>query len=88
MNFQRPFDFGDDVSDPNYAHTLRALEGRRGQGSMQITPPSSGGPDGMDADDSGDVFLKIAREESARRAADENYPDETQSTIVSLVSDI
>jgi hypothetical protein len=49
----------------------------------QMTPPTSGRREVFESDDSGDVFLKIAREEGARRNANENPPDETQSSVVS-----
>ncbi|KAI0010137.1 hypothetical protein F4779DRAFT_323496 [Xylariaceae sp. FL0662B] len=81
----RAYDVGDDYGDSNHRdRTLRALEGRRsGDASHMITPPDSAGerPDG---DDSGDLFLKIAREDPSRRVADRNGAyGETQSAIVS-----
>ena len=62
---------------------MRALEGRRFDDASQITPPDSAG-DRPDGDDSGDLFLKIAREDSSRRGIDSNgnYGD-NQSAIVS-----
>ncbi|KAI1312162.1 hypothetical protein F5Y03DRAFT_265936 [Xylaria venustula] len=66
----RNIDGGDDHGDSNHRdRTLRALEGRRGDEAMQWTPPDSAGerPDG---DDSGDLFLKIAREDPSQRTID------------------
>ena len=85
MDFrQRQFDFGDDVADPNYDHTLRALEGRGDVDAGQVTSPTSGRYFRQDSDDSGDVFMKIAGEEPARRQVDEEFTDETRSTVVSF----
>ncbi|KAI0419940.1 hypothetical protein F5X98DRAFT_48424 [Xylaria grammica] len=66
----RNYDDGDDFGDSNHRdRTLRALEGRRGDEAMQWTPPDSTGerPDG---DDTGDLFLRIAREDSGQRNTD------------------
>ncbi|KAI0400994.1 hypothetical protein F4802DRAFT_461804 [Xylaria palmicola] len=65
----RSFDRGDEYGDSNDPdRTLRALD-IRGEEYMQWTPPDSAGerPDG---DDSGDPFLKIAREDSSQRPVD------------------
>ncbi|KAI1353056.1 hypothetical protein F5Y01DRAFT_66961 [Xylaria sp. FL0043] len=70
LRTSRNLDGGDDYGDSNHRdRTLRALEGRRGDEVMQWTPPDSAGerPDG---DDSGDLFLKIAREDSSQRTPD------------------
>lgn len=75
---------GDDYGDSNHRdRTLRALEGRRFDDASQLTPPDSAG-DRPDGDDSGDLFLKIAREDPSRRGTDGNgnYGD-NQSAIVS-----
>ncbi|KAI1429233.1 hypothetical protein F5Y12DRAFT_782002 [Xylaria sp. FL1777] len=57
LRTSRNYDGGDDY------------EGRRGDEVMQWTPPDSAGerPDG---DDTGDLFLKIAREDASQRTAD------------------
>ncbi|KAK2011457.1 hypothetical protein LZ32DRAFT_586602 [Colletotrichum eremochloae] len=62
----RSFDFGDESADSNQRdRTLRALEGRRDDDYSQMTPPLS-----ADADDTtGDVFMKIARQEPTRRGS-------------------
>ncbi|KAI1281360.1 hypothetical protein F5Y07DRAFT_386707 [Xylaria sp. FL0933] len=58
LRTSRNLDGGDDSGDSNHRdRTLRALEGRRGDER----------PDG---DDSGDLFLKIAREDSSQRTPD------------------
>ncbi|KAH9898889.1 hypothetical protein F4778DRAFT_174166 [Xylariomycetidae sp. FL2044] len=77
----RPYDYGDDWTDSNHRdRTLRALEGRRGDDTSQITPPDSAGGR-LDSDDSGDVFLRIAREEPPRRAGDGNGGGDNHSAI-------
>lgn len=81
----RFYDFGDDVNDPNHDHTLRALEGRSDQDFLHRSPTSSARHNALDNEDTGDVFLKIAREESSRRVTDNALPDETQNTVVSPV---
>ncbi|KAI0131681.1 hypothetical protein F4776DRAFT_154758 [Hypoxylon sp. NC0597] len=78
----RGYEGSDDYGDSNHRdRTLRALEGRRFDDASQITPPDSAG-DRPDGDDSGDLFLKIAREDSSRRGIDSNgnYGD-NQSAI-------
>jgi len=80
----RQYDMGgDDVADSNHLdRTLRALEGRPDDDMGQITPPDSAAHERSDGDDSGDVFLKIAREES-RRGNDESLGLEEAGTTVS-----
>ncbi|KAI0200425.1 hypothetical protein F4808DRAFT_159524 [Astrocystis sublimbata] len=73
----RPYDSGDDYGDGNHLdRTLRALEGRRGDDAMQWTPPDSA-TERPEGDDSGDLFLKIAREDSFQRTGDagKNFAD-------------
>ncbi|KAI0857243.1 hypothetical protein F4860DRAFT_490415, partial [Xylaria cubensis] len=66
----RAYDGGDDYADGNHRdRTLRALEGKRGDEVMQWTPPDSA-TERPDGDDSGDLFLKIAREDSSQRISD------------------
>ncbi|KAI9166840.1 tRNA 2'-phosphotransferase 1 [Paramyrothecium foliicola] len=84
LNFStRPYDSTDETSDLNHDHTLRALEGRPEPDSTQSSPPPPVRPtqarrDTLNDDDTGDVFLKIAREENpARQVADVNTPGET-----------
>ncbi|KAF7551579.1 hypothetical protein G7Z17_g4926 [Cylindrodendrum hubeiense] len=77
----RNYDFGDDPLDSSYDRTLRALEGRADRDFPPSATSGSGRRDTLDGDDTGDVFLKIAREESSRRLPDENLPDETQSVV-------
>ncbi|KAG7137133.1 hypothetical protein HYQ45_018871 [Verticillium longisporum] len=80
---------GDDYSytDSNQRdRTLRALEGRPDDEMIHdTTPPDSARRDHLvDGDDTtGDVFMKIAREEPRRRAADENSSAEDPRTVTS-----
>ncbi|KAI0845160.1 hypothetical protein F5Y00DRAFT_273225 [Daldinia vernicosa] len=68
----RGYEGSEDSGDSNHRdRTLRALEGRRFDDESQITPPDSAG-DRPDGDESGDLFLKIAREDSSRRGAETN----------------
>ncbi|KAJ3942360.1 uncharacterized protein N0V96_007858 [Colletotrichum fioriniae] len=80
----RSFDFGDDYADSNQRdRTLRALEGRRDDDYSQMTPPLS-----ADADDTtGDVFMKIARQEPTRRGSKEVAPAEQPSAISFAMDD-
>ena len=79
MKSARAYDAGSDLSDSTHRdRSLRALEGRH-----DWTPPDSA-VDRGETDDSGDVFLKIARED--QRRADENGAQmETQSAVVSTL---
>ncbi|EEY22729.1 conserved hypothetical protein [Verticillium alfalfae VaMs.102] len=78
---------GDDYSytDSNQRdRTLRALEGRPDDEMIHdTTPPDSARRDHLvDGDDTtGDVFMKIAREEPRRRAADETSSAEDPRTV-------
>ncbi|KAL2213677.1 hypothetical protein CC79DRAFT_74184 [Sarocladium strictum] len=80
MNFSRPFEFPGDVDDPTHDHTLRALEGRRESDGQMTLPPSGAGADGG-ADDEGDMFLRIARQESSNRFREGNDYDDNQSSV-------
>ncbi|WQF76070.1 hypothetical protein CDEST_01084 [Colletotrichum destructivum] len=77
----RSFDFGDDLVDSNQRdRTLRALEGRRDDDYSQMTQPLS-----TDADDTtGDVFMKIARQEPTRRGSGDVAPAEQPSAITRI----
>jgi len=79
-----PYDDGDDVSDPNHRdRTLRALEGRAPDDDyLQMTPPDSAEP-APDAENTADIFMRIAREDSTRRVADDARPAEEQIGTVS-----
>lgn len=79
----RYYDFGDDGPDSNHDQTLRALEGRADHEVLHSAPAFSSRHDAFDNDDTGDVFLKIAREEASRRQPDEQPADETRSVVVS-----
>lgn len=81
----RIYDMGDDPADSSHDRTLRALEGRFDDDddhAAQMATPTANRRDPFDNDDTGDVFLKIAREESSRRKADDYIPSETQSVVV------
>ncbi|KAH8175813.1 LPXTG-motif cell wall anchor domain protein [Sarocladium implicatum] len=80
MNFSRPFDAAADVEDPTHDHTLRALEGRRESDGQMTLPPSGYAAEGT-ADDEGDMFLRIARQETANRAREGQEFDDSQSSV-------
>ncbi|KAL2693981.1 hypothetical protein Neosp_000551 [[Neocosmospora] mangrovei] len=77
----RYYDFGDDGPDSNHDQTLRALEGRADHEVLRSAPAFSSRHDAFDNDDTGDVFLKIAREEASRRQPEEQPADETRSVV-------
>ncbi|KAG7146013.1 hypothetical protein HYQ46_005205 [Verticillium longisporum] len=83
---------GDDYSytDSNQRdRTLRALEGRPDDEMIHdTTPPDSARRDHLvDGDDTtGDVFMKIAREEPRRRAADENSGPANRHSSHSIIA--
>ncbi|TDZ39745.1 hypothetical protein CTRI78_v010452 [Colletotrichum trifolii] len=79
----RSFDFGDDYADSNQRdRTLRALEGRADDDYRRVTPPHSADHTGTDGDDTtGDVFMKIARQEPTRRGSGDVAPAEDSSAI-------
>ena len=72
MNLRSPRGYDDEPSNGNHRdQTLRALEGRQDDdATIRWVPPSAGSADRPDADDdSGDVFLKMAREEPEGKRA-------------------
>ncbi|CAH0049312.1 unnamed protein product [Clonostachys solani] len=82
MNYKGQFyESGDESNESSHDYTLRALEGRSAQPQdrVEITPPMSAKHDTSDADDGGDVFLKIAREESMRRTSNRRVTEDIQS---------
>ncbi|KPM43481.1 hypothetical protein AK830_g3045 [Neonectria ditissima] len=81
----RIYDYEDDPLDSNHDRTLRALEGRSDQDFLTSATSVSGRREALDGDDTGDVFLKIAQEESRRRLPEQQLSDEPQS-VVSRVS--
>jgi hypothetical protein len=75
MNYNsRGYDAEDRYIDSTDDHTLRALDG---DFFDQRSPPTS--RHGINGDDTGDVFLKIASEEAARNSGIENSNDRTTS---------
>jgi hypothetical protein len=72
----------DGSSDPNHRdRTLRTLEGRTDDDYAHITPPDSAvaTPD----DNTADIFMRIAREDSAQRSLDDG---DEHSAVVSDTS--
>lgn len=85
MNYKsRPYGAGDDGADPSYEHTFRAADaGRYGSEGLNAILSSSR-QRGFNGDDTGDVFLKIAREEPTGRTLDENLMDDNPSTTTTV----
>jgi hypothetical protein len=84
MNSRPRFhDSGDEDDDTNHDRTLRALEGRSDDEALRSAPVSSR-RGAFDNEDTGDVFLKIAREETSQRQTDEQPSDDNRSVVVSL----
>ncbi|WZH44793.1 hypothetical protein QYS62_005821 [Fusarium acuminatum] len=82
MNSRPRFhDSGDEVDDTNHDRTLRALEGRSDDNALHSAPPSAGRRGAFDNEDTGDVFLKIAREESSQRQTDEQTSEDNRSVV-------
>ncbi|KAF5019362.1 hypothetical protein F66182_8630 [Fusarium sp. NRRL 66182] len=82
MNSRSRFhDFGDDVEDADHDRTLRALEGREDNDVLHSEPAYSSRRDVLDNDDTGDVFLKIAREEASRRQPSDQPSDDNRSVV-------
>ncbi|KAI1661564.1 hypothetical protein F4813DRAFT_385243 [Daldinia decipiens] len=87
LRSMRGYEGSEDSGDSNHRdRTLRALEGRRFDDESQITSLDSSARDRPDGDDSGDLFLKIAREDPSRRGAEanRNYGD-NQSALSRVV---
>ncbi|KAF5529348.1 hypothetical protein FMEXI_14202 [Fusarium mexicanum] len=82
MNSRPRFhDSGDEVEDANHDRTLRALEGRGNDDALRSAPLASSRRGAFDNEDTGDVFLKIAREESSQRQTDEQSQEDTRSVV-------
>ncbi|RGP80645.1 hypothetical protein FLONG3_1249 [Fusarium longipes] len=81
MNSRPRFlDSGDEDEDTNHDRTLRALEGRSDDDALRSAPASSR-RGAFDNEDTGDVFLKIAREETTQRQTDEQPSDDNRSVV-------
>ncbi|KAM0240969.1 hypothetical protein ACHAPO_001771 [Fusarium lateritium] len=81
MNSRPRFhDSGDEDDDTNHDRTLRALEGRSDDEALRSAPISSR-RGAFDNEDTGDVFLKIAREETSQRQTDEQPSDDNRSVV-------
>ncbi|GJN77496.1 hypothetical protein PLIIFM63780_000987 [Purpureocillium lilacinum] len=84
MNFRpRPYDLGDDSARGTIDNTLRALEGRYSDDSRRSSTLSPGRQNSSPGnfDDTGDIFLRIARDEPSHRPGDESVPDDVQSSV-------
>ncbi|KAL4726467.1 hypothetical protein ACLX1H_007149 [Fusarium chlamydosporum] len=82
MNSRPRFqDSGDEDDDTNHDRTLRALEGRSDDDALRSAPVSSSRRGAFDNEDTGDVFLKIAREETSQRQKDEQTSDDNRSVV-------
>ncbi|KAK2935928.1 hypothetical protein FoTM2_003871 [Fusarium oxysporum f. sp. vasinfectum] len=82
MNSRPRFhDSGDEVEDTNHDRTLRALEGRGNDDALRSAPITSSRRGAFDNEDTGDVFLKIAREEASQRQTDEQPQEDTRSVV-------
>lgn len=82
MNSRPRFhDSGDEVEDTNHDRTLRALEGRGNDDALRSAPLASSRRGAFDNEDTGDVFLKIAREETSQRQTDEQSQEDTRSVV-------
>ena len=76
------YDSGEESGDPNHHdRTLRALEGRFDDDYSQITPPDSAeaAPDG---EHTSDLFMRIAREDPARRVFNAAGSTDDRSVVV------
>ncbi|RBR18788.1 hypothetical protein FVER53590_08212 [Fusarium verticillioides] len=82
MNSRPRFhDSGDEVEDTNHDRTLRALEGRGNDDALRSAPLASSRRGAFDNEDTGDVFLKIAREETSQRQTDEHSQEDNRSVV-------
>jgi hypothetical protein len=63
--------------------TLRGLDTRYQRHVREMTPPVSGRYDRPNADDTGDMFLNIARDEALNRASNTRAQDGAYSPAVS-----
>lgn len=96
MNFTpRPYDLDESAGAPLYdddtARAPAGLDARYDRQSRLMTPPVSGrqgpnGPNGPNGDESGDVFLRLAREDAMNRTANGRTPDGTYSPVVSTTA--
>ncbi|KAK0711110.1 hypothetical protein B0H67DRAFT_450221, partial [Lasiosphaeris hirsuta] len=75
--------YGEEITDPNQRdRTLRALEGRVDDDFSHVTPPDSAVDAAQDDENTADLFMSIAREDSpAKRAPEEREVAADQSAI-------
>ncbi|TPX17368.1 uncharacterized protein E0L32_012154 [Thyridium curvatum] len=84
MNLRGLRDESDDASEADqHDRTLRALEGRSDDHYSQMTPPDSAGV--APEENTGDLFMRIAGEESTRRAPEPARPVEEQTAATRLI---
>lgn len=89
MNFTpRPYDLNESAGAPLYdedlARTAAGPDVHYDKQSRLMTPLVSG-QQGVNGEDSGDVFLRLAREEAVNRTANGRTPDGTYSPVVSFL---
>jgi hypothetical protein len=82
--------FGEEGTDPNQRdRALRALEGRGDEDFSHLAPPDAGEmTTTTDNDNTADIFMRIAREDTARRAPEDQAAAAEPSAIVSISSSI
>lgn len=87
----RYYDEGDDYRDPNERdRSLRALEGRRSNDwSRDVAPPDADDEITESENNTADIFMRIAREDSSssipRRNIDQGDQEEQNGTVVSYI---
>ncbi len=90
MNFTpQPYELGDNGDTPlDDDDTLRGLDTRYQRHVRGMTPPVSGRLGQSNADDTGDMFLRIARDEALNRASSGRTPDGAYSPVVSKLCSV
>lgn len=89
MNFTpRPYDLNESAGAPLYDEditraTIAGPDARYDRQSRLMTPPVSS-RQGVNGEETGDVFLRLAREDALNRTANGRTPDGTYSPVVSI----
>ncbi|GAB1320598.1 LPXTG-motif cell wall anchor domain protein [Madurella fahalii] len=80
--------FGEEVTDPNQRdRALRALEGRTDDDFAHAAPPESGDlTTTTDNDNTADIFMRIAGEDTARRAPPEGQGKIPEQNVISRIA--
>ncbi|KAL2022312.1 hypothetical protein VTK56DRAFT_5710 [Thermocarpiscus australiensis] len=75
--------FSEEITDPNQRdRTLQALEGRSDEDFSHLAPPDSGDmTTTTDNDNTADIFMRIAGEDTTRRAPEEQGPAADLSAV-------